>query len=116
MPKRKLSTYNDGVVRIYRKKVMSTDFNAERNVKTLDDMDFIVRLDYEEASRREEDLEFAERNGFSLTLKVKTRAVDGVDSRCKAVIDGYLYDVRYTDKSRTEMWLYMEGVKKLATQ
>lgn len=116
MPKRKLSTYNDGVVRIYREKAKSTDFNAKRNVKALEDMDFIVRLDYEEASRREEDLEFAERSGFSLTLKVKTRAVGGVDNRCKAVIDGYLYDVRYIDKSRTEMWLYMEGVKKLVTQ
>lgn len=116
MQKRKLSTYNDGVIRIYREKPKSTDFNAKRNVKTVEDMDFIVRLDYEEASRREEDLEFAERSGFSLTLKVRTRAVNGVDNRCKAVIDGYLYDVRYIDKSRTEMWLYMEGVKKLVTQ
>lgn len=116
MPKRKFSAYNDGVVRIYREKPKSTDFNAKKNAKALDDMDFIVRLDYEEASRREEDLEFAERSGFSLTLKVKTRAVGGVDNRCKAVIDGYLYDVRYIDKNRTEMWLYMEGVRKLVTQ
>jgi hypothetical protein len=41
--------------------------------------------------------------------------VPGVDNKCKAVIDGYLYDVRYIDKSRTEMWLYMEGVKQLDT-
>lgn len=116
MPKIKLSTYNDGVVRIYREKPKSTDFNAKKNVKAVEDMDFVARLDYEEASRREEDLEFAERSGFSLTLKVKTRVVPGVDNRCKAVIDGYLYDVRYIDKNRTEMWLYMEGVKKLVTQ
>ena len=115
MPKLKLSTYNDGVVRIYRDKPMSTDFNAKKNVKTVEDMDFVARLDYEEASRREEDLEFAERSGFSLTLKIKTRVVPGVDNRCKAVIGGYLYDVRYIDKNRTEMWLYMEGVKKLVT-
>ena len=115
MPKLKLSTYNDGVVHIYRDKPMSTDFNAKKNVKTVEDMDFVARLDYEEASRREEDLEFAERSGFSLTLKIKTRVVPGVDNRCKAVIGGYLYDVRYIDKNRTEMWLYMEGVKKLVT-
>lgn len=115
MPKRKLSTYNDGVVRIYREKPKTTDFNAKRNVKAAEDMDLIVRLDYEEASRREEDMEFAERSGFSLTLKVKTRTVPGVDNKCKAVIDGYLYDIRYIDKSRTEMWLYMEGVRRLAT-
>jgi hypothetical protein len=115
MPKRKLSTYNDGVVRLYRERPRKTDFNAKKNVATLEDMDLIVRLDYEESSRREEDVEFAERSGFSLTLKVRTRAVPGVDNTCKAVIDGYLYDVQYIDKSRTEMWLYLEGVKKLAT-
>lgn len=116
MPKRKLSTYNDGVVRIYRERPRKTEFGAKRNVATLEDMDFIVRLDYEEASRREEDMEFAEKSGFSLTLKIKTRAVPGVDNKCKAVIDGYLYDVRYIDKTRTEMWLYMEGVRSLDTQ
>ena len=115
MSKHKLSTYNDGVVKLYRERPRKTDFNAKKNVATLEDMDFVVRLDYEESSRREEDLEFAEKSGFSLTLKVRTRAVPGVDNKCKAVIDSYLYDVQYIDKSRTEMWLYLEGVKKLAT-
>lgn len=115
MAKRKLDTYNDGVVRIYREKPRETTFGAKRNTRTLDDMDFIVRLDYEESSRREEDMEFAEKNGFSLSLKIRTRAVKGVSNDCKAVIDGYLYDVRYTDKSRTDMWLYLEGVRRLAT-
>lgn len=115
MSKRKLNTYNDGVVRIYRDKPRSTDFNAKRNTRTIDDMVFVIRLDYEESSRREEDMEFAEKSGFSLSLKIRTRAVKGVDTDCKAVIDGYLYDVRYTDKDRTDMWLYLEGVRKLAT-
>lgn len=115
MPKRKISTYNDGVVSIYREKPRTTDFNAKKNPRTLDDMDFIVKLAYEESSRREQDLEFAEKLGFSLTLKIRTRAVPGVDSKCKAVIDGHLYDVRDTDKSREEMWLYLEGVRKLDT-
>lgn len=115
---RKRNTYNDGVVRVYREKVRTTDFNAKRNVKTLADLDaldFVVRLDFEESSRREEDLDFAERSGFSLTLKVRTRLAPGVDNACKAVVDGYLYDIRYVDKTRTEMWLYMEGVRSLAT-
>ena len=115
MAKQKLKTYNDGVVRIYKDKPRETNFGAKRNTKTLDDMDFIARLDFEESSRREEDMEFAEKRGFSLTLKIRTRAVPGVDSNCKAVIDGHLYDVQYTDKNREEMWLYLEGVRKLAT-
>lgn len=115
MAKRKIDTYNDGVVRIYREKPRTTDFNAKRNTKSLDDMDFIVRLDYEESSRREEDFETAKKNGFSLSLKIRTRAVPNVDNKCKAVIDGYLYDVCYIDKTRSEMWLFLEGVRKLVS-
>lgn len=115
MATRKRNTYNDGVVKVYRDKVKTTDFNAKRNVATIDDLDFVARLDFEESSRREEDLEFAERSGFSLTLKVRTRLAPGVDNACKAVVDGYLYDIRYVDKTRTEMWLYLEGVRSLVT-
>lgn len=116
MNKSKFKKYNDGVVRIYRAKDKKTDFNAKRNVSALDDLDFVVRLDYGEASRREQDFEFAQQNDFSLTLKINTRAVPGVDNKCKAVIDGYLYDIHMVDKDRTDMWLYMEGVGKLATE
>jgi len=83
----KFSTYNDGVVLIYREKDRKTDFNAKRNVSTLADMDFVCKLDYEEMSKREQDLEFAEQMGFSLSMKIKTRFVKAVDSKCKAVID-----------------------------
>lgn len=113
MQKPEFSRYNDGVVRIYREKGKRTDFKAKQNVSALEDMDFIVRLDYEESVKREQDLDFAEQNGFSLTMKIRTRYVKGVDNKCKAVIDGYLYDVSYLDKTRTEMWLFLEGVKPI---
>ena len=113
MQKPKFSTYNDGVVRIYREKERRNDFSAKQNVSMLDDMNFIVKLDFAEASKREQDLEFAEQQGFSLTMKIKTRFVKEVDNKCKAIIDGYLYDVSYIDKTRTEMWLYLEGVKPI---
>lgn len=107
------SRYNDGVIRIYREKKKQTTFNAKQNVSILDDMDFVVKLDFEEASRREQDIAFAEQNGFSLSLKVKTRRFNSVDNKCKAVINGYLYDVAYVDKTRTEQWLYLEGVREI---
>lgn len=113
MNKPKFSRYNDGVVSIYREKPRRTDFGAKQNVSALGDMDFIVKLNYEESSRREQDNEFAQQLGFSLSLKVRTRFFAGVDNKCKAVIDGYLYDVSYVDKTRTEMWLYLEGVRAL---
>lgn len=105
--------YNDGVVRIYREKERRTDFSAKKNVSVLDDMSFVVKLDFEESARREQDNAFAEQMSFSLSLKVRTRRVDDVDYKCKAVINGYLYDVSYVDKTRTEMWLYLEEVRKI---
>lgn len=111
--KTKFSKYNDGVVRIYREKERRSDFSAKRNVLTLEDMDFVVKLDFEESAKREQDMEFAEQQDFSLSLKIKTRFVNGVDNKCKAVIDGYLYDVSYMDKNRSEMWLYLEQIRKV---
>lgn len=113
MQKPKFNTYNDGVVRIYREKERRNDFNAKKNVSLLDDMTFICKLDFSEASKREQDLQFAEQHDFSLSMKIRTRFIKEVDNKCKAVIDGYLYDVQHTDKTRTEMWLYLEGVKPL---
>lgn len=113
MSKTKFSRYNDGVISIYREKPRRTDFAAKQNVSALDDMDFVVKLAFEESSRREQDIDFAEQMGFSLTYKVRTRYFDGVDNKCKAVVGNYLYDVSYVDKTRTEMWLYLEGVRKL---
>lgn len=114
MSKRKFACYNDGVISIYREKVKRSNFAAKENVSELDDLEFIAKLDYEESSKREEDLNFAEQNGFSLTLKIRTRYLPMVDNKCKAIIDGYLYDVAYVDKSRTEQWIFLEGVKELA--
>lgn len=113
MNKTEFSRYNDGVVFVYRPKEKRSNFGAKENVSVLDDMDFIVKLDYGESSKREEDIEFAMQSGFSLSLKIRTRYLKSVDNKCKAVIDGYLYDVSYVDKNRKEMWLYLEGVKKI---
>ena len=113
--KNKFSRFNDGVVSIYREKEKRTNFGAKENASTLDDLEFVAKLDFEESSKREQDLEFANQNGFSLSLKVHTRYLKSVDNKCKAVVDGYLYDIQYVDKTRTDMYLYMEGVKALAT-
>ena len=113
MQKNRFSKYNDGVVLIYRDKERKTDFNAKRNTTTLEDMEFIAKLDYEEMSKREQDLDFAEKMDFSLSLKIKTRFVKAIDNKCKAVVDGYLYDISYLDKSKTEMFLYMEQIRKV---
>lgn len=113
MNKNKFSRYNDGVVSIYREKPRPTSFGAKKNVSDIGDLEFIVKLDYEEAARREQDLEFAEQVGFSLSLKVKTRLFRAVDNQCKAIIDGYLYAVKEVDKDRENMWLFLEGERSI---
>lgn len=113
MAQNNFSRYNDGVVSIYREKDRQTDFAAKQNVSALANMDFIVKLAYEESAKREQDQTFAEQSGFSLNAKIRTRFVNGVDNKCKAVIGGELYDVSYIDKTRTEMWLYLEYIRKL---
>lgn len=111
--KNKLGKYNDGVVLIYTPKERKTDFNAPKNVSVLDDMDFVCKLDFEEMSKREQDIEFAEQMGFSLSMKIKTRFVPAVDDGCKAVIDGWLYDISSMDKNKTDAFLYMTQVRKV---
>ena len=110
---KKFSTYNDGIAYIYREKEKDSELFAKKNVTTLEDMELLGKLDFEESAKRERDIEFAEQNDFSLSLKIKTRLVKGVDNKCKAVIEGFLYDVSYVDKTRTEMYLFLEGVKPI---
>lgn len=114
MEKLRISRYNDGVVHIYREKEKLSNFRAKENVSDLDDLEFVAKLDFEESSKREQDLAFAEQNDFSLSVKIRTRYLKSVDNKCKAVIDGYLYDVAYVDKNRVEMWLFLEGIKGLS--
>lgn len=113
MRNKKISTYNDGVVSVYREKERLSNFSARQNASAIDDLEFIVKLAFEESAKREQDLQFAEQNGFELSCKIKTRNVNGVDNKCKAIIDGYLYDVSYIDKTRTELFWYLQGVKAI---
>lgn len=110
----KFAQYNHGVVSIYRDTDRRSNFGAKLNVKSLDDMIFIAKLNYAEQSKRQQDMEFAEQMGFSLEMKIKTRRINGVDSKCKVVINNYLYDVSYVDATRTELYLYLQGVGEIA--
>lgn len=112
----KISRYNDGVVFLYREKEKRSNFAAKENASALDDLEFIAKLDFELSSKREQDMQFAEQNDFSLSMKIRTRCLKSVDNKCKAVIEGYLYSVKYADKNRVEMWLYLEGIRKLTTE
>lgn len=106
--------YNDGVVHIYRDMDRRSNFGAKLNVSSIEELKFIAKLSYAEQSKRQQDIEFANQMGFSLELKIKTRYIKSIDNKCKAVIDGVLYDINYVDTTKTEAFLYMQEVGKIA--
>lgn len=112
----KLSNYNDGYIRIYKEKELKTDFYAKKNVKTLNDLEFIIKLAYEECSKRQQDLEFAQSNGSSLNIKLKTRLYKNIENDYKVTIQNTLYDIVYIDidRKKEEMYFYLEEVRKIA--
>lgn len=112
--RKKKDCYNDGVAHFYREADRKTEFGAKQNVRRLENMTFIAKLDFCEQTRRQQDLEFAEQMGFSLSLKIRTRFVRGIDNRCKCVIGDVLYDISYMDATRTELYFYLEEVRRLA--
>lgn len=107
--------FNDGYAYVYKEKGRRNDFNAKENPRVVDDLDFVCKLAFEEMSKRQQDQEFANQQGFSLSMKIRTRYVSTVNSKCKVVINGFLYDIADLDKTRTELYLYLEEVRQLDT-
>jgi len=105
--------FNDGVASIYNETAKRTTFNAKENARGFDDLEFVCKLDFEELSKREQDQEFANANGHTLSMKIRTRFVERVKSNCKVVIGDTLYDIYDIDKTRTELYLYLEEVRKI---
>lgn len=106
---------NDGVAYVYREKKKQTDFNAKINARKLNDLELLVKLNFEEMSKRQQDVEFASQNGFSLSVKIRTRYVPVVNTKCKVVINDFLYDIYDMDKDGTDLYLYLQEVRKLDT-
>ena len=110
----KLAYYLDGFVTIYRpiEGISKNYFGAKTNIRSVENMDMLYKLAYQQSSKRLQDLEFAESSGRDLTIKIKTRLVSGIKNSDKVVIDNILYDIIYTDEDRVnkELYLYLEEV------
>lgn len=113
--KPQFNQYKDGFLSVYNEKPRKTNFNAAQNATSIEDLEFLVKLGYEEKTKRIQDLEFAQQNDFSLSLKVKTRLQNIVKNKQKVIISGYLYNIANVDydKKNQEMYLYLEGVKPI---
>ena len=115
MKSRRISQFNDGFIKVYQSNEKVSRFGAKENVKSADDLTFIVKLAYEEQYRRQQDLEFAEASGRTLSIKVKTRYYKEVQTDHKVVIDNVMYDIIDVDIDRfnQEMFIYLEYVKEV---
>lgn len=117
MLKKKINSYNDGVIGIYSEKTtLITDFNAKTNARTIDDYEFIMNLCFSEETKRQEDFLFAEAMGKKLTLKVKTPLVEGIETKHKVILNNYVYDIINIDpnKKNKDLYFYLEGGRELA--
>ena len=112
MKNKKIPTYLDGFALVYRPKVEENKsyFGAKVNIKKINELETLFKLAYSQCSKRLQDMEFAESSGRELTLKIKTRLVQGIKNTDKVVIDGPLYDIIYIDEDRInrELYLYLE--------
>jgi hypothetical protein len=61
-----------------------------------------------------QDMTFAEQDGFSLDMKIKTRKVKNVSAKHVAVIGDMYYSIKYIDSDDRNTYFYLEGVDKIA--
>lgn len=113
--KSKFPPYNSGILEIYNRKEIKSDFGAVKNITSKSDLVFVAKFPFTEMSKRDEDMEFAERQGNSLSMKVKIRFVDFVGQYNDVVIGDKLYNIYKLDIDRVkqELYLYLEEVRKL---
>ena len=112
---KKISNYNDGYIRVYEEIPVKVNFGAKENIKSKDNLKFIVKLAYEECNKRQQDLEFAEASSRTLNIKVKTRFYNNLKNDYKITIENTLYDIVNIDedKKNRELYFYLEEVRNL---
>lgn len=108
MGRRKISNYNDGIVKFYRR-------ITEKNVRGLEDLEYVSRLAFDEKTIRQEDMEFAQQYDKQLTLKIATPDDGNMDtSRC-AVVGDVIYAIIDIDRDRrkSELYFYLQEIRKI---
>lgn len=107
---------NDGYAGVYKPKDIEADFGANVSPKSIDDMDYFVDMAYAEEYKREQDYEFAEAKGHSLSLKIRTLLYEAIDKNYKVVVENTLYNILKIDYAKAEnvMYLYLEEERSIA--
>lgn len=110
LEKRKhLPSYPDGVVRFYVENDNYSTFAAKQNAVRLNDLTFVDCVVFSREAIRERDIDFAEQQGQSLTLKLRCPLCPRITAECKALIGDTLYDVTHIDPTNSEVYVYLGG-------
>ena len=109
LKRRQLSTYNDGLLQVFRKRTAPTSFGAATNARHREDLEPVCRLAYRAAAIRGQDFDFAEQIGFACSAKLVCHDVVAVKPGMVALVNGTLYAIRHIDRTQREMYLYLEG-------
>ena len=110
-----MTSYNDGIIEVYKSREKKTIFSAKLNETLLDDLEFIQKFYFKEESKRQEDLMFANSFGKTLSLKIKMPYTNKVEISHKVLYENYLYDIFHIDfsKNKKELYIYLERVRKI---
>lgn len=109
MRKKKVNNHNDGIARFFSKK------DKNKNVRSLDDLEYLGFLYFQERSRRQEDIEFAEQYEGQLSLKISTPNDGNMDTNRNVVIEDVIYSIIYIDRDREnqELFFYLEEMRRI---
>lgn len=108
MAKRQVRKYNDGVVKFYRKL-------TDKNVKSMDDLEYLGKLRFEERSIRNSDVEYALQHDKKLSLKISTPDDGNMDTTRIAIVENIVYAIIHIDRDREkkELYFYLQEVRTL---
>ncbi len=112
----KVDTYNSGVLYVCRPPSAQSSFAAAKNTVKASDLKKIAKLDYEEKSKRMEDIDFAQRDDHTLAMKVKTRYLQECASvKNQVLIGNTLYGIIKIDEDRAAgaMYMYLEEIRRM---
>lgn len=111
----KFAVYNDGVLWVCEQITVATDFGAVPNIRNKDDLRRINKFMFKEMSKRDQDMDFAESQGRTLSLKVRCMLHPGVKKTNMVLIEDTLYSIIHIDinRSKKQMFLYLEEERKL---
>lgn len=114
--KGKPAMFKDGYAKVCRYDRATSTFGAAKNARSMNDLQKVGKLAFDEMARRQQDIDFAESDERSLSYKIRTRLQPDLcrEEFC-IVIGRILYDVITidTDRAAELAYWYLEEVREL---